>query len=161
MKIQLRPMRISDAKRFCEILSNPNFIFFSANPKSIQEEKTFLKKLKTNKYEHGFAVLADTKVVGGLGFKINPHRPYIGEAGYFIDESYHGNGIATKATKLLEKIGFNKLKLERIEILVNPKNRASRRVAEKAGYKKEGILKGVLRQKDGKLYDAVIYAKVK
>jgi hypothetical protein len=42
MKIELRPQRVYDAKRFFEILSNPNFIYFSAKPKSIEEEKNSL-----------------------------------------------------------------------------------------------------------------------
>ena len=44
---------------------------------------------------------------------------------------------------------------------MNPDNRASERVAIKAGYKKEGLMKKVLLTADGKKKDAYLYAKVK
>jgi len=63
---------------------------------------------------------------------------FIGEIGYFLDEAYWGRRITTRAVKILEKIGFKKLNLKRIEILMHPKNVASEKVAIKCGYKKEG-----------------------
>lgn len=33
-KVELRRMRVSDAKRLYEILTNPNFIYFNANSTS-------------------------------------------------------------------------------------------------------------------------------
>ena len=162
-KIELRHQQVQDANRFYDILNNQNFIFLSAKPKSIEGEKDFLKKnakkRKTN-FEYNFTIIYEDNVVGGIGIKINQHRKYIGEIGYFIDENYHGKGIATRAVKILEKFGFNELKLKRIEILMNPKNKASVKVALKLGYLKEGILKKILENK-GKYEDAVIYAKIK
>ncbi len=60
---------------------------------------------------------------------------------------------------IAEKIAFDKLKIQRIEIISNPKNKASRRVAEKSSYQKQGILKKHTIGKKGKLEDSVIYAK--
>jgi hypothetical protein len=48
-KVILRNQRVSDAKRFFEILSNPNFIYFPAKPRSIEDEKNFLKQAETKK----------------------------------------------------------------------------------------------------------------
>ena len=69
--------------------------------------------------------------------------------------------MATKAVKLLEDIAFNKLKAVRIEILVHPKNKASIRVAEKNGYKKEGVHKAKVIGRNGGYEPAVVLAKVK
>ena len=44
LPIKLRFQQISDAKRFVEILSNPDFIYFPAKPKTIKAEKEFLRK---------------------------------------------------------------------------------------------------------------------
>lgn len=161
--IKIRPQQIKDAKRFFEILTNPNFIFFGANPKSIEDEKKFLrlnaKKRKKN-IEHNFTILLGKKIVGGCGIKINQDRKYIGEIGYFIDEEYWGKGFATQAAKLLEKIGFGKLNLSRIEILMVVKNKGSEKVAIKSGYKKEGRMRKALKDKKGKMWDCYLYAKI-
>jgi ribosomal-protein-alanine N-acetyltransferase len=160
--IELRKQRISDAKRFYEILNNPNFIYFPVKPKSLEEEEGFLRKnaeKRKKNFEHNFAILYNEKVVGAIGIKIDQHRTYIGEIGYFVDEKYWGEGIATEAVKLTEKIGVDELGLRRIEILMAIENTASEKVAIKNGYVKEGILKGKL--KDGNEYrDAFLYAKI-
>ncbi len=55
-----------------------------------------------------------------------------------------GRGVATAATLLAAEFGFEDLGLNRIEILTAIGNVASGRVAEKAGAKKEGILRSRL-----------------
>ena len=42
-QIKLRPQRVTDAKRFFEILSNPKFIYFYSIPKTLQDEIDYLK----------------------------------------------------------------------------------------------------------------------
>jgi [ribosomal protein S5]-alanine N-acetyltransferase len=59
-----------------------------------------------------------------------------------------------------EKIGFKKLKLSRIEILMQPANKASEKVAIKNGYIKEGKMRKAFRSKEGKMKDCYLYAKV-
>ncbi len=163
-KISLRYQQVKDAKRYFEILQSPNFTYFSTTVNSIAEERGFLKKTREKRKKnlaHNFAIILSNKVVGGVGIMINQHREYIGEIGYLVDENYWGQGIATAAVKLAEDIAFNKLKLKRIEILVHPKNKGSRRVAEKCGYIKQAILKKHIKGKDGKLKSSVVYAKIK
>ena len=162
-KIKLRPQKVSDAKRFYEILNNDSFIFFGARPKSIADERIWLSgNAKRRKENTGcnYAVLYGEKIVGGIGVKINFHRKYVGEIGYFIDEKYWGKGIASRAVKLAEVICFNKLKLKRIEILIQPANKASEKVAIKNGYLKEGRMRKAINGKNGEIKDCYLYAKV-
>jgi ribosomal-protein-alanine N-acetyltransferase len=162
-KINLRYQQIGDAKRFYEILNNPNFIYFTVKPKSIEDEEKWLRgnpRRRKNNTEWNYTILYDSQIVGTVGIKINPHRKFIGEIGYFLDENFWGKGIATEAVLLAEKIGFGKLELTRIEILMQPQNKASERVAIKCGYLKEGLLKRALQGTDGEKKDALIYAKV-
>lgn len=42
--ISIRYQQVGDAKRFFEILNNPNFLYFPAKPKTIEAEKEFLRK---------------------------------------------------------------------------------------------------------------------
>lgn len=162
-KIKLRPQKISDAKRFYEILNNPNFIYFPVRPESVAAEKKWLKKSlrrRKDKTVANYSITYNREIVGGIGVKINYHRRYIGEIGYFIDEKYWGKGIASQAVKLLEDICFKKLKLSRIEIIMQPANKASEKVAIKNEYIKEGKLRKVFRNKAGEMKDSYLYAKV-
>lgn len=162
-KIELRYQRVSDAKRFFEILNNPNFKYFPAKPKDLSSEVEHLRKnadkIKNNQ-EYNYTILYERKLIGGCGIKIDSHREYIGEIGYFIDEKYWGKGITPKAVKLLEQIGFNKLKLKRIAIIMDINNHASEKVAINCGYKKEGLMRKC-GQRGNKFYDEYLYAKVK
>ncbi|MEI6476516.1 MAG: GNAT family protein [Actinomycetes bacterium] len=58
--------------------------------------------------------------------------------GYWIDQAYSNRGLTTQAVDLLTEYGFSSLLLHRIEINLRPENAASRKVAEKAGYRLEG-----------------------
>jgi len=162
-KIKLRWQKVSDAKRFYEILNNPNFIYFGTRPKSIADERKWLKgnaKRRKENISWNYTIIYGKEVVGGLGVKINYHRKYIGEIGYFIDEKYWGQGLASRAVKLVEAICLKKLKLKRIEILMQPKNIASKKVAIKNGYEKEGRMRKAVMAGDGEMKDCYLYAKV-
>jgi [ribosomal protein S5]-alanine N-acetyltransferase len=162
-KIKIRFIKISDARRLYEILLNKNFIYFNVNISSIEEEKKWIsgtKQKRKNNFEWNYAIIFAGKLVGAIGIKINQHRKYVGEIGYFVDEDYWGKGIASRAVKLVEQEGFKKLGLKRIEILMRPANKASEKVAIKNNYKKEGLMKKAIKSRDGKMKDAYLYAKV-
>lgn len=66
-----------------------------------------------------------------------------------------------EAVKLLEQKCLTDFKLSRIEIIMQPENIASEKVAIKAGYEKEGLLRNFIEnKKEGKLKDVWMYAKV-
>ena len=162
-QLEIRYQKVSDAKRFVEILTHHSFIYFPVKPKSIEEEKRFLRlnrEKRKNKTEYNFSIIYKDKMVGGIGAKLDQHRKHIGEIGYFIDHDYWFKGIASGAVKLIEEFSFNRLQLTRIEIVTLKKNKASQRVAEKCGYRKEGIQRGKLILA-GKYLDAYLYAKTK
>jgi len=76
--------------------------------------------------------------------------------GYWVRTSCVGRGLATAAGRLIARFGFEELGLNRLEIMVALGNRASERVAEKLGARREGILRQRL-QLEGKAKDAVLF----
>ena len=70
-----------------------------------------------------------------------------------------GRGIATDALKLLTRWAFDQLGLQRLQLKADPDNAASQRVAEKAGYQREGLLRSsfVVR---GRRSDSVLYSRL-
>ena len=162
--VRIRLQQIGDAKRFYEILNHPDFIYFPVAPESIAAEKRFLrgnKERREKNLSHDYTILVDDEVVGAIGVKIDQHRGYIGELGYFVDQAYWGKGIASRAVALLEAICFGEMGLLRIEVLMVPANVGSVRVAEKCGYELEGMQRGKLRLDGPELEDACHYAKTR
>jgi RimJ/RimL family protein N-acetyltransferase len=58
--------------------------------------------------------------------------------GYWLVPAARGSGLATAAVRLPCRRGFEELSLERIELLVEPGNAPSRRVAERLGAVPDG-----------------------
>lgn len=67
-----------------------------------------------------------------------------------------GKGIATEAVQLMTKYLFEKSKTNRIRLMIHPENKASVRVAEKAGYHFEATSKGIWYNR-GKYNDLLTY----
>jgi [ribosomal protein S5]-alanine N-acetyltransferase len=161
--ITLRPQRMSDAKRFYTILNNPKFTFFSSRPGSIEDERAFLRgnaARRKERKEYNFSIIHKGDVIGGCGIKFDRFREHIGEIGYFVDEKHWGKGIATESVRILEGMAFSDFGLKRLEIRVHPENKASIRVAEKCGYRKEGLLREVIEIR-GQLCDSLLFAKLR
>ncbi len=162
-EVTIRHQRISDAKRFFEIVQSPNFQYIPLTIKNLDEEKKFLRlnREKRRKHvEYNFSILYDGTLVGAIGVKIISGYPYVGEIGYLVDENYWGRGIASQALKLIEAFAFETLRLVRLEILIATPNTRSVTVAVKGGFVMEGRLHRRLFAK-GIFYDCYLYAKVR
>jgi ribosomal-protein-alanine N-acetyltransferase len=59
--------------------------------------------------------------------------------GYWIDEGKQSKGLMTEAVRAATTFAFDVAGLHRIQAAVMPRNRASQRVLEKAGYRREGV----------------------
>ena len=162
-KISIRYQQVGDARRFFEILNSPNFHYFPAKPKTIKEEREFLRKngeWRRSGEQLNYSILMNRKVVGATGIHIESRRRHCAEIGYFVDEAYWGRGIACEAVRQLEEIAFKELGVVRIEINMVKKNKASERVAIKCGYRKEGIGRKKL-PLCGEYVDCYVYSKVR
>lgn len=78
---------------------------------------------------------------------------------YWVRSNWAGRGMATISAKLVAQYGFEKLGLNRVEIVVAQANLASIRVAEKTGAKREGELRRRISVR-GKVYDAYMFSLI-
>jgi RimJ/RimL family protein N-acetyltransferase len=76
------------------------------------------------------------------------------EVGYWVAPTARGQGVAAQATRAVAGWCFGALGIARLEWLAEVGNGASHRVAEKAGFTLEGILRDRLRARDGSRADA-------
>jgi len=61
--------------------------------------------------------------------------------GYWLLPHARGKGLATHALVLVSRWAFDELGVKRIGLLADPRNVASLRVAERAGFQREGVLR--------------------
>ncbi len=80
------------------------------------------------------------------------------EIGYWTEPAARGNGITTQAVQVVARWAFAEVGVERLEWMAQAGNVASRRVAEKAGFTFEGVLRGRLKTRDGSRVDGWIGA---
>ena len=114
-----------------------------------------------NREELSFAITdaATGRFLGGCGLNSFHKAHRMANLGYWIRTSAAGRGATTRATVLLARFGLREVGLQRIEILADVGNRASQRVAEKAGAQREGVLRHRLFHHE-RVSDAVIYSLV-
>jgi RimJ/RimL family protein N-acetyltransferase len=108
--------------------------------------------------EHtALAIELDGRVVGGMRIGLNSHG-YRATMGYWMAAEMRGNGICTRALRLLSRHALDELLVQRVDLVTDPDNRASQRVAEKVGFQREGILRAHLRHPDGRIRDSIMFS---
>ena len=83
-----------------------------------------------------------------------------GEIGYVLAPAARGRGAATAAVSLLTRWAFDELGLERLELRIDATNAPSVRVAERVGYRLDGVLRS-LYFKEGRRADTGIWSRLR
>lgn len=100
------------------------------------------------------------KLAGGITLgNIRHGVSQSGHVGYWIGERFGGRGLMTDAVKVVTSFAFDTLRLHRIEAACIPDNIRSIRVLEKAGFRREGLLRSYLRI-NGIWQDHYLYARI-
>lgn len=134
--------------------------YFPRNP---HPEPWLRGKLQDNGFwgkEEGLLVMVDgdDAVIGHIEF-FKPVDYLDGfELSYLVyDRAARGKGVTSEAVALLTGFLFDTTKTNRIQLIIHPDNAASRRVAEKNGYRHEGTMRGAW-YNDGGYHDVTVYA---
>jgi RimJ/RimL family protein N-acetyltransferase len=108
-----------------------------------------------------FAIDVHGEAVGGVGFRRQTDLSTKTAAiGYWLGETFWGQGLARKALQLATKHAFEHYDFERLQAGVLSWNPRSARVLEKCGYTLEGTLRRNI-FKDGKVCDRLMYARLR
>lgn len=100
------------------------------------------------------------ELCGLVSFNAWSLRNYKGEIGYWLAQSFTGNGIMTKAVKAMVSYGFEVIGLHRIELLCAVHNERSCAVAKRLNFTHEGVLRRAERIRE-QFYDVNAYAILK
>jgi RimJ/RimL family protein N-acetyltransferase len=100
-----------------------------------------------------FAFAVRGTVSGTLlgGCELKPCGCGTANLSYWTYPAHRGHGIASRAVALACKVAFGELGFERLEILTDPDNLSSRKVAIRNGFKETGVRDGrILHSLDAK-----------
>jgi [ribosomal protein S5]-alanine N-acetyltransferase len=104
------------------------------------------------------AIEVESQAVGGVSLRLHDDVERVSaEIGYWLGKAYWNRGIMTAAVRAMTSYGFEQFSLTRIYAVPFALNAASHRVLEKAGYKREGVLR-CSAIKDGVVIDQVLFA---
>jgi ribosomal-protein-alanine N-acetyltransferase len=160
--IALRPVHNTDLEklyRFHTDIQNRGEYF----PHGVLSEPAFQKQFQENGFwgrEDGMLLIVNPadEVLGHIEFfkTVNYLDEY--ELSYQIYTTEHrGKGVMTEAVRLLVRYLFETRQINRIRLVIHPGNAASRRLAEKCGFRHEGTARGAWYNK-GQHHDVEIYS---
>jgi len=98
-------------------------------------------------------------VLGRVSLYFKDLRSGIGELSYWVLPGSRGRGLAGRAVIAVTEWAVADVGLHRIELLHSTQNPASCRVAERAGFAAEGVLRSALRHADG-WHDMHLHSRV-
>jgi RimJ/RimL family protein N-acetyltransferase len=106
-------------------------------------------------------VIASGRIVGTgrFQFMVPYHRKLqIGSA--WIAKSWQGKYVALEGALTGLAYAFEVLRAVRVEFVLDPENKASRRLVKRLGAKEEGLLRNHLTLPNGRVHDSIIFSIV-
>lgn len=164
--VAVRPWQEDDLAGLLEAIRDPEiYRWLDQIPEPYTEEdgRSWLERsreARTAGTATNFAVLEapGDRVIGGVGVNWNAERD-VGEVGYWLHGDARGRGLATRAVVLVCRWALSLDGVERLQLRADVANAASRRVAEKAGFTFEGVLRSAAQSKrQGRRFDWAMYS---
>jgi RimJ/RimL family protein N-acetyltransferase len=160
--VTLRPWRADDVDALVEICDDPEIVRFTRVPTPYtRDDALMFMAQQVAAQESGalasFAVAdaADDRLLGSIDVRRGPDSR--ATVGYLVGAAARNRGVASRAARLVSRWALAELGVARVEIHVRPDNPASQRVAERAGFTREGVLRSYLEMR-GERYDSVMFA---
>ncbi|HWG99396.1 MAG TPA: GNAT family protein [Pilimelia sp.] len=163
--VALRPVGPDDADFLHALHGLPDVVASSVPPVAPTPAETALRAARAASRwlagERADLVIVDAGTgapAGELGLYYQ--EPLIGTAmvGYSMLPAWRGRGYATRALRLLCRWAFDEVGVARLTAGTKPDNARSQRVLQRAGFRREGLLRGRLPWQAGERLDDVLFA---
>jgi RimJ/RimL family protein N-acetyltransferase/nitrite reductase/ring-hydroxylating ferredoxin subunit len=163
--VTLRPFRAEDAPAVAAACQDPEiqrWIPMIPVPYAEADARRFiLMTLQAwhdgSGYEFAIADATTDRYIGSIGLHLGPN-PRRHAIGYLVAPEARGRGVAVRALRLVTRWGFEHVGIERLALWTLPGNVRSQVVAEKAGFRFEGIAHNWESDRDDRPIDAVMYS---
>jgi RimJ/RimL family protein N-acetyltransferase len=154
--IALRPFSEEDVAAVTEACRDPELARWIPVPVPYTEDDA-RAYIKTVPDTRAIVDAESGELLGSIGWRIVDQGNF--QIGYWVKREARGRGVATTALRLLSRWAVEELGAERVQLLAEPGNRASQRVAEKAGFTAEGTLRRYLDVR-GERRDGIMFGLV-
>ena len=146
-ELELVTPRVEYARLMFRWTRQPSFKRFSdgrpslaKTKKRVMQEAHSLKSRDKYPSRRWFIKLGD-EIAGTVSVHRMSRVSGTAEVGALIAEEFQGRGVGGRALRMLVKKVFAETKLRKLLAYVNEKNLASRRMAERLGFRQEGLLR--------------------
>jgi uncharacterized protein YbbK (DUF523 family)/RimJ/RimL family protein N-acetyltransferase len=164
-RFTLRPLGIDDAESVFEYSKDPDVgIDAGWEPhRTVDDSLVFIERIASSPHVFGLVEKDTGRIVGSIGLIKDTLRsnPDCLMLGYALGQEWWGKGYMTEAAREVIRYGFEDLRLSLITATHYEFNRRSRRVIEKCGFQREGVLRAVELAPDGVMQDLVCYSMTK
>jgi RimJ/RimL family protein N-acetyltransferase len=138
-RLLLRDWRAEDAEPFAALNADPEVTRYLRGPMTRGESDELIARIRAHWADHGFGLYAvEVKATGSfagfVGLAIPSFLPQVlpaVEVGWRLARGHWGNGYATEGARACMTHGFTTLRLQQIVSIIDPRNAASVRVAER------------------------------
>jgi RimJ/RimL family protein N-acetyltransferase len=156
--VLLRPFEQGDVPAIVAACQDPEIPRWTAVPSPYTEADA--RAWLESDEEETFAIVHKStgELLGSIGVRYSGSG--VGEVGYWVKREARGGGVATRALALVARWALEERHLGRFQLRADVENEASQRVAEKAGFVREGVLRSELLMK-GERRDVVMYSLVR
>jgi RimJ/RimL family protein N-acetyltransferase len=157
----LRPLELADADALYAAHSDEKTHHYWSSPahKSIAQTRDYIADTLALPGAHVWAITeSGGEALGRIG--LFSERDGVGEVGIIMRREATGRGLASKALNLVVEHGFGPLGLHRIAADIDPDNLSSISLFLRAGFQREGLLRGNWKTHLG-IRDSVIMAKLR
>jgi RimJ/RimL family protein N-acetyltransferase len=143
-RLLLRPIALADIPAFFEYRSDPEIgRFQSFRPERLEDARAFLAATAREPDLPGtwfqLGIFSEGAMIGDIGIHFLGSDDPQCEIGYTLSRDSQGKGYASEAVSAVLEYLFSVLGKHRVTASVDPENRASIRLLERAGFRKEGL----------------------
>lgn len=162
-RLHARKLELEDAETIYEIFSDDRVTRYWGTPKMTDrsDAETFIKATHEGfesgeLLEWGIIETATEQLIGVSAYASWDQKNRRAEIGFALNRKRWGKGLMKEWLAVFIPYGFETLKLHRIEADVDPRNKASIKLLEFFGFKKEGHLRERYHA-GGEVQDSLIY----
>jgi [ribosomal protein S5]-alanine N-acetyltransferase len=164
-RLLLREIRAEDETDVHDYASDPEvarLMIWGPNTREATREfltRALAAQLQWPRPNVGLAIelRSERRLIGSIELRISDEANRTADFGYVLNRKYWGHGYMTEAARAVLNVAFNELQLHRVWATCHVRNRASLRVMEKLGMRREGLfLKNAMEK--GEWRDTYLYA---
>jgi RimJ/RimL family protein N-acetyltransferase len=147
---------VTEACRDAEIA---RWLAFVPQPYTVDDARRYIQEcIEASDERWPFAIThAETgAVIGSIDMRVT--RLGTGHIGYWMAPEARGRGLTTSSLVTLSRWAIEELGLGRVELATDVDNIASQRVAEKAGFQREGLHRAMLPTRHGARRDGFMFS---